>query len=172
MAFPILGTPKPAFFDSNGDPLVSGTLSILDPDTDTNKASYPTLADADAGTNPNDNPLTLDSRGEPSTSLFGLDRNSYKVVLKDSAGGTVWTVAKVTLPDPASGLTSVAKSVGTVALRVNGTTPDYTDTTVAFTRSAAVVESFTLAANASASAGNNNSVLAALIGILQGKGVI
>ena len=48
MAFAILGNPSPAFFDSSGSPLVSGTLAILDPVNDTNKASYPTYADAEA----------------------------------------------------------------------------------------------------------------------------
>ncbi|MHC4193451.1 MAG: hypothetical protein ACYSP9_04665, partial [Planctomycetota bacterium] len=64
MPYPILGTPKPAFFDSSGSPLVSGTLTIVDPADDTNKASYPTYDNAVALTNANANPYTLDSRGE------------------------------------------------------------------------------------------------------------
>ena len=171
MAFAILGSPKPSFFDSNGDPLVSGTLTISDPDTDLPKASYPTLADADAQSNANSNPLTLDSRGEPSTSLFGRNGNSYKVILKDSAGTTVWTIAKLTLPDGPD-VSSYAKSIDTVVMSLTGNTITIANTTLAFTRTATVVESFTLAASASASAGNNNNVLAALIGVLQGKGYI
>ena len=82
MAFPILGTPRPQFFDSSGSPLAAGTLSVLEPADDTNKASYPTYDDAEAATNPNDNPITLDSRGE--CALWGLDGEDYKLVLKDS----------------------------------------------------------------------------------------
>ena len=126
MSFPILGTPKPAFFDSNGDPLVSGTLSILDPDTDTNKASYPTLADADTGTNPNDNPIVLDSRGEPSTSLFGIDGQSYKLVLKDSDGATIWTVAKVTSPSgTAATIGAILYPISTAETAAGITPSDY-----------------------------------------------
>jgi len=98
MSFPILGTPKPQFFDSSGSPLVSGTLSILDPADDTNKASYPTADLADAGSTPNSNPITLDSRGEPSSGLFGRDGEDYKLVLKDSAGSTIWTVDDINVP--------------------------------------------------------------------------
>ena len=73
MAFPLLGNPKQGFFDSSGSPLTSGTLAVLDPANDTNKASYPTAVDADAATNANVNPIVLDSRGEPPTGLFGVD---------------------------------------------------------------------------------------------------
>ena len=93
MAFPILGTPKPQFFDSSGSPLASGTLSVLEPADDTNKASYPTYDDAEAATNANSNPITLDARGE--CSLWGLDGEDYKLVLKDSSGTTIWTVDDV-----------------------------------------------------------------------------
>lgn len=171
MAFPLLGNPKPAFFDSSGSPLVSGTLAILDPDDDTNKASYPTLADADALTNANDNPLTLDSRGEPEDGLFGLSGNSYKLVLKDSDATTVWTVAKLTLPISAINQSWTA-SVPSAALSFSETIATISDSTQAFSRDTTIVEDFTLDANASATAANNNAVLAALIGYLQGKGMI
>ena len=98
MAFAILGTPKPAFFDSSGSPLTSGTLAVLDPADDTNKASYPTYDDAEAATNANVNPVVLDARGEPPNGLWGLDNEDYKLVLKDSAGATIWTTDDVFLP--------------------------------------------------------------------------
>jgi len=93
MAFAILGTPKPQFFDSSGSPLSAGTLSVLNPLDDTNKASYPTADDADAQTNANTNPITLDARGE--CDLWGEDGESYKLVLKDSFGAPIWTVDDV-----------------------------------------------------------------------------
>ena len=98
MAFPILGTPKPQFFDSSGSPLVSGTLSILEPADDTNKAYYPTADDADAATNSSTGDITLDTRGEPSAALFGIDDQKYKLVLKDSAAATIWTVDDIRVP--------------------------------------------------------------------------
>jgi len=99
MAFPLLGSPKIQFFDSSGSPLASGTLAVLDPADDTNKASYPTADDADAATNANVNPIVLDARGEPPNGLFGRDGQSYKLTLKDSAGATIWTVDDVKVPN-------------------------------------------------------------------------
>ena len=89
MAFAILGNPSPQFVDSSGSPYASGTLAVLDPADDTNKASYPTYDDAEAATNANANPITLDARG--SCNLWGLDNEDYKLVLLDSAGATVNT---------------------------------------------------------------------------------
>lgn len=97
MAYPILGNPRPAFFDSSGSPLASGTLSILDPADDSSKASYPTYDDAEAATNANGT-ITLNARGEPANGLWGLDGEDYKVVLKDSDGNTVWTSDDIFLP--------------------------------------------------------------------------
>ena len=96
MAFPILGSPRPQFVDSSGSPYASGTLAVLDPADDTNKASYPTYDDAEAASNANDNPITLDARG--SCSLWGLDNEDYKLVLKDVNAATVWTSDDVFLP--------------------------------------------------------------------------
>jgi hypothetical protein len=96
MAFAILGNPKPQFFDSSGAPLVSGTLAVLDPADDTNKASYPDYDNAEAATNANDNPITLDARGE--CDLWGLDGEDYKLVLKNSNGDTIWTTDDVFVP--------------------------------------------------------------------------
>ena len=98
MSFPILGSPKPTFQNSSGAPLAAGTLAILKPEDDTNKASFPTADNADAGTNPNINPIVLDARGEPPNGLFGQDNEAYKLVLKDSIGAPIWTVDDVRCP--------------------------------------------------------------------------
>ena len=98
MSFPILGNPKPTFLDSSGNPLASGTLSVLEPTTDANKAYYPTADDADAGTNSATGDITLDSRGEPTNALFGIDDQKYKLVLKDSTPTTIWTVDDIRCP--------------------------------------------------------------------------
>ena len=98
MSFPILGSPKQTFLDSSGNPLASGTLAVLEPSDDTNKASYPTADDADAATNANVNPVVLDARGEPPSGLFGVDDQKYKLVLKDSTETIIWTQDDVRVP--------------------------------------------------------------------------
>jgi len=98
MAYPILGTPKPAFFDSSGSPLVSGTITIQNPSDSAVKASYPTADDADASTNGTSGDITLDSRGEPtSTQLWGKDNEDYKIIIKDSDAATIYTMDKIRL---------------------------------------------------------------------------
>jgi hypothetical protein len=98
LGYPICGTAKPQFFDSAGTPLSSGTLSVLNPADDTNKASYPTYDDAVATTNPNTNPLTLNARGEVPNGLWGIEGEDYKLVLKDAEGATIWTIDDINLP--------------------------------------------------------------------------
>src|SRR3990167_1861861 len=80
--------PKFLGFDDNGDPLSGGLLYTYSPGTTTNKATYPTVADSIAATNALANPVFLYSRGEATVVLAG----SYKLVLKTSAGVTLWTV--------------------------------------------------------------------------------
>jgi len=97
-AYPIIGTPKPQFFDTNGDPLASGTLQVLNPADDTNKTYYPTADDADALTNGASGDITLDSRGETPNGFFGPNGVGYKLVLKDSLGVTIWTQDDIRVP--------------------------------------------------------------------------
>ena len=56
-------------------------------------ATYPTSGDAGAGTNPNTNPTILDSLG--SAIIWIPDGTTYKFVLTDTLGSTVWTVDNV-----------------------------------------------------------------------------
>jgi hypothetical protein len=81
--------PKVQFFTSAGVPLVSGTLTVYLAGTTT-----PTSTWQDAAlTTLNTNPITLDARGE---AVIWLDDDvSYKFLLKDAAGATVWTVDNV-----------------------------------------------------------------------------
>jgi len=98
MSFPILGTPKPQFLDSSGTPYASGTLAILEPVDDTAKTYYPTADDADAATNGATATITLDARGCTPNGLFGVDDQKYKLVLKDAAAATIWTVDDIRVP--------------------------------------------------------------------------
>lgn len=97
MAFPILGTPRPQFSDSTGV-LASGTVSILDPTTSLDATYYPTADDADAGTNPQTGDITLNANGYTPDGVFGPDNETYKVVVKDSDGNTVWSETDVRIP--------------------------------------------------------------------------
>jgi len=99
MAYPILGTPVPTFLDSSGDPLTSGTITTQNPSDSAVKNSYPTANDADLDQNASSGDITLDSRGEPtSTQYWGKDNEDYKVIIKDSAAATVLTMDKIRMP--------------------------------------------------------------------------
>ena len=98
MSFPILGSPQPQFIDSSGSPYASGTLSVLEPTNDTNKTYYPTADDADAGTNGASGDITLDARGAPTTGIYGIDDQKYKLVLRDVNAATIWSEDDIRLP--------------------------------------------------------------------------
>lgn len=81
----IMPTGKQQFFaPGTAIPLVGGKLYTYAAGTSTPKATY---QDA-AGTTPNTNPITLDSAG---SALIFWD-GAYKIVLKDAAGNTVYSV--------------------------------------------------------------------------------
>lgn len=96
MAYP-LPNPQNQFFDSSGSPLSSGTIEFRNPSTDVLIDTYPTADDADAQTNANSNPLTLNSRGEAATGIYLREGVDYKIILKDSAGSTIWTQDDVSI---------------------------------------------------------------------------
>lgn len=82
---------KQSFQNAAGAPLVAGRLYTYDAGTNTPRQTF---ADA-AGTTPNANPVILDARGE-ATIFWG---GTYKVVLKDAADVTIWTVDNVSGAD-------------------------------------------------------------------------
>ena len=82
-----LELPKFQAFDGNGDPLSGGLVYTYEVGTTTGKTSY---SDYNAAT-PNANPVVLDSRGEADIYVQG----TYKIVLKTSAGATLWTLDNV-----------------------------------------------------------------------------
>lgn len=83
----LLPNGKQSFENSAGAPLVGGRLYTYDAGTNTPRATY---QDA-AGTVPNTNPVILDARGEATIFWSG----AYKVVLRDAADVTLWTVDNV-----------------------------------------------------------------------------
>lgn len=110
-------SPKMAFFDNNGDPLVGGRVYTYLSGTTT-----PTFTKTDAtGAVNNTNPVILDARGE--ASIWLEEAVVYRFVLKTSTDVELWT------SDGVSGfLTPVAKGVqrflanGTFSVPANVTT--------------------------------------------------
>lgn len=91
-AQPLLG-PKAQFFDGSGNPLAAGQLEVFVAGSSTPDTSYPTYADAIAGTAANANPVILDSEGRANVWLQA--GRSYKFILKTSVVSgsvVVWSV--------------------------------------------------------------------------------
>ena len=101
--FPII-----QWVDTNGDPLVSGTINTYVEGTTTNKATY-----SDRAGTANANPIVLDSAG---SSQIWMDADArYKLVVKNSSGTTIFTLDN--LSPIAEGLTSTTLAAD---LDVNG----------------------------------------------------
>jgi hypothetical protein len=83
--------PKPQFVDANGAPMSSGTLSTFAPTSSTPQVTY---TDSTGGV-ANPTTITLNTRGETPNEVWLTGGVSYKFVLKDSAGATIWTVDNV-----------------------------------------------------------------------------
>ncbi|MEK9722052.1 MAG: hypothetical protein VW405_01030 [Rhodospirillaceae bacterium] len=83
--------PAPVFtgLDSNGDPVNGGLLYTYVAGTTTAQTTY-----SDVGlTTANANPVVLDSAGR--ATVFLTPGSSFKFVLKDSAGSTLWTADNI-----------------------------------------------------------------------------
>jgi hypothetical protein len=78
----ILPPAKTQFLDSNGKPLVSGTVTSYIPGTTTPKTTWQDAAE----TIPNANPLTLDSAGR----ALLLGSGSYRQIVKDRFNNIIW----------------------------------------------------------------------------------
>lgn len=171
MSFPYLNAYQ-QFFDSSGSPLASGTIEFRDPTSNNLINSYPTADDADAQTNANDNPLTLNASGAAASGLFLEDGVAYKVILKDSDGTTIATHDDVRCPQYTAPVTNPTIIVTKKSVGITGLIPSLDFTVQSYTRNATIVEDRTLLASASATATNNNNVLAALIADLTQKGLL
>ncbi|MGA0927105.1 MAG: hypothetical protein ACO3RW_07900 [Burkholderiaceae bacterium] len=105
MAFRFLDQ-YPVYLSASGEPLAGGSLTFYETGTTTPKTVYTSKS---LGT-PASNPHTLTSQGRPTTDIWGS--GSYRVVLKDSAGATVWTRDDVDELLTGSGIPSQATHSG------------------------------------------------------------
>ncbi len=122
MAKPMLAyMPYMQFFNTDGTVLSGAKIYIYQPGTTTPLNTYPTSADAIAGTNANANPIICDSTGRPASSGSPIDiyvTQSYKMVVKTSADVTVRTIDNiVTLGQLNSTLAKTTNYTATLADR-------------------------------------------------------
>lgn len=173
----LLNTPKFQAIDANGNPLSGGLVYTYAQGTTTPKATY---SDKNC-TTPNANPVVLDSRGEATIYLDGY----YKVILKDSAGTTIWTMDNivgigytaltgVTLADYGGDLAAAVSAIGA------------TETTLYVDTACTVVGNLTIPANicldvkrsgsidpeAGVTVTINGTVIAAAYAIFGGSGTV
>jgi hypothetical protein len=120
MAYAQLPNAEQTFLDSNGNPLVGGTVTLYSPGTTTLVASY---KDAN-GVTANTNPIVLDAAGRALIFVAG----PVQQLVQDSMGNTIWN--EVSYPANAEsslGFTPVQQGTGvnqlsnTVKLGWNGT---------------------------------------------------
>lgn len=79
------------FFDNNGTPLSGGLIYTYAAGTSTPLATYTSYS----GATPNSNPIVLDSAGRPPNEIWILGGLSYKFVLQNSSGNSIWTADNI-----------------------------------------------------------------------------
>lgn len=98
--------PKPQFVDSNGNPMSGAKLYFYAAGSSTKQNTYTNST----GNVANSNPITLDSRGEPTTTeIWFTEGSSYKALLttdtaNDPPLSSVWTVDNLTGVNDTTGL--------------------------------------------------------------------
>lgn len=119
----LVNVPKPQFFNAAGTaPLSGGQVFIYSPGTTTPLNTYPTSANAVAGTNPNTNPIILDSSGRPSVDIYVS--GAYKMVVAASNDTTpptapIWTEDNITSLVPAISTTNQSSNYTLVSTDIN-----------------------------------------------------
>lgn len=114
----VMFSPKFAVADSTGAPLASGKVYTYSAGTTTPKDTY---ADSGAVT-PNANPVILDARGE--ATIYGV--GTYKVVVKDSNGNTIYTVDNYAISGTVGTADITDGAVTTAKLASNALSADVT----------------------------------------------
>jgi len=115
------------FFDENGDPLAGGKVYWYEAGTSTPKDTWIDQAESSAAANP----VVLDSDGYPdhgSGPNFMWIRGSYKIIIKDSDGTTLFTDDNVNEYDQIdfTGLTATIADLNSTTTTTLAKTSDYT----------------------------------------------
>jgi hypothetical protein len=105
-------TPVQKFFDNNGFPLFNGQLFTYAAGTTTPQATYVDSTQ----TTQNTNPIILNARGE--CNLWLDPTKSYKLVLQDAFGNTIWTVDNYANPGNAPSAVVDSGTLNNVVLTV------------------------------------------------------
>jgi parallel beta-helix repeat protein len=105
-------TPVQKFFDNNGFPLFNGQLFTYAAGTTTPQATYVDSTQ----TTQNTNPIILNARGE--CNLWLDPTKSYKLVLQDFFGNTIWTVDNYANPGNAPSAVVDSGTLNNVVLTV------------------------------------------------------
>lgn len=74
------------FFDSNGNPISSGTVGFFQPGTTNPKTTWQDPAQ----TTPYGNPITLNAAGEPNNAAGIWGTGSYRQIVQDANGNIIW----------------------------------------------------------------------------------
>lgn len=112
----ILPPAKTTFNDSNGKPLVSGTVDFYIPGTTTRKTTWQDAAE----TIPNANPVVLDAAGR----ALILGSGDYRQIVKDRLSNVIWDQVTSSAGSGGGGTSSIGdgNNVGTI-LPWSGFTP-------------------------------------------------
>jgi hypothetical protein len=99
----LLPTPELTFVDADGAPYAAGTLTTYVPSSTTSKDTW----SESTGTALNTNPITLDSAGR--CIVYG--DGAYRLILKDSAGNTIFDQESNTLVSVAMAPVCIAATI-------------------------------------------------------------
>lgn len=114
------------FFDNAGHMLSGGKICTAASGTSTNKATYPTAADAAAHTNANANPVTLDAYGRANIWLDG----TYRIIVYASGTGNTCNGSSVgTALKTIDGVSSTSSGPSTLWTATGAATGVYPTTT-------------------------------------------
>lgn len=122
MSQPLSPVFRQRFFDSNGDPLAGGKVYTYVAGTTTPKATYTDST----GSSANTNPIILDANGECD---IWMGSGYYKIVLKNSADVTQWTVDLVT-SSTGSGTNTILWGSGAPGAGLGNNDDFYIDTAI------------------------------------------
>jgi Chaperone of endosialidase/Phage Tail Collar Domain len=87
------------FFDSNGNPISSGTVGFYQPGTTNPKTVW-----QDSGqTTPYGNPIVLNAAGEPNNAAGIWGTGTYRQIVQDANGGIIWDALTATTASTSPG---------------------------------------------------------------------